>query len=369
MNKDWYTLNDPEEVASPALLVFPERIEYNIKLMLEMAGGPVFLRPHIKTHKMAEVIQMQMDHGIAKFKCATIGEAELLAKTGAKDILLAMQPVGPNIMRYLDLAQAFPDVSFSCLVDNEKTLEAISLKAKKNQTQLGIYIDLNVGMNRTGIVPGEAVIDFFTIIESAEYLSAEGLHAYDGHIRNPELSERKKVCDAAFEEVISLQRKLENKGFIVKNIVAGGSPTFPIHAKRGGIVASPGTTLLWDDGYGSLFADMQFQCAAVLLTRLISKPTNEQFCLDLGHKSLASEMAFPRVKFLNTDDLEQLGQSEEHFVVKPAHPDKHEIGDTFYAIPKHICPTVAKYPHVITVANGQMTGTWEVTARDHKINY
>ena len=368
MNNAWYTLHNPDDVASPALLVFPERIEQNIQSMLEMAGGPQFLRPHIKTHKMAEIIQMQLDHGITKFKCATIGEAELLATTGAPDILLAMQPVGPNVARFFNLVGQYPNLKFSCLVDNEKTVDFISLKAKEKHMQAHVYIDINVGMNRTGITPGDDAISLYKKIATAHNLSIEGLHVYDGHIRHPKISERKKVCDAAFEEVISLKRKLEKRGFNVKNIVAGGSPTFPIHAKRDGIVASPGTTLLWDDGYGSLFTDMPFQCAAVLVTRLISKPTNEQFCLDLGHKSLASEMAFPRVKFLNTDDLDQLGQSEEHFVVRPGHPETHEIGDVYYAIPKHICPTVAKYPRVFTVVDGLVTGSWRVAARDHKIS-
>ena len=97
MKEDWFKLENTEEIVTPSLVVFPKRILHNIKLMIEIAGGTESLRPHIKTHKMSEIIKMQIDNGINKFKCATINEAELLAKTGAKDILLAIQPTGKNI--------------------------------------------------------------------------------------------------------------------------------------------------------------------------------------------------------------------------------------------------------------------------------
>ncbi|MGB7394489.1 MAG: alanine racemase, partial [Pricia sp.] len=99
----WYGLQDASSVISPSLLVYPERILHNIRIMIEMAGGPEHLRPHIKTHKTAEIIEMQLEQGITKFKCATIAEAELLAMCKAPDILLAMQPVGVDMQRFFAL--------------------------------------------------------------------------------------------------------------------------------------------------------------------------------------------------------------------------------------------------------------------------
>ncbi|MEM1260620.1 MAG: D-TA family PLP-dependent enzyme [Bacteroidota bacterium] len=368
-NKDWFVVDNVETINTPALLVYPERIEHNIQEMLRIAGGPRRLRPHVKTYKMAEVIQMQLKHGINKFKCATIAEAELLANTGAKDILLAMQPVGPNISRFFNLASQYPDLDFSCLVDNLKSLNDIAKEAQNRNLDLGIFIDINNGMNRTGMVPGPKVIELFMAIEHSSFLNAKGFHIYDGHLRIPDLEERKNACSAALQPVFELKEKLEDKGVKVSSVVVGGSPTFPAHAHRDDVVLSPGTVLLWDAGYGSKFPDMDFQYAAVLMTRLISKPKKDRFCLDLGHKALASEMPFPRVEFLNTKDFQQLGQSEEHFVVAPQHPEKHEIGEIFYAVPMHVCPTVAKYPHVSAVIDHQVIGSWKVAARDHKISF
>ena len=115
MDKDWYRINNVEDIPSPSLVVFPRRIEENIKLMIKIAGGTEKLRPHIKTHKIAEIIKMQLTHGITKFKCATLSAAELLAKCNVKDILLAMQLTGANVNRYIELMQEYPKSSFSTI--------------------------------------------------------------------------------------------------------------------------------------------------------------------------------------------------------------------------------------------------------------
>ena len=132
-NQKWYEINDAENIISPALLVYPDRIKKNIQTMIEIAGGTAFLRPHIKTHKIAEIIEMQLKYGITKFKCATIAEAELLAKCGAHDILLAMQPVGIHINRFFELVSKFPNSEFSTIVDSEKIIQEISTIANKKR--------------------------------------------------------------------------------------------------------------------------------------------------------------------------------------------------------------------------------------------
>src|SRR5437899_467683 len=100
----WHKVVNVREVASPALLVYPDRIEENVRRMIQMAGGVERLRPHVKTHKLAEVIRMQMKQGITRFKCATVAEAEMTASCNAQDVLLAYQPVGPNAERLVRLA-------------------------------------------------------------------------------------------------------------------------------------------------------------------------------------------------------------------------------------------------------------------------
>lgn len=365
---NWYTLTNTKDIITPCLAVYPKRIEENIKTMIAMAGGTQYLRPHIKTHKMAEVIRLQRKHGIDKFKCATIAEAELLGICGAKDILLAMQPVGVDIDRFFNLIKEYPDSTFSTLVDNLDIAGQIAGAARKKNLQVRLWLDINNGMDRTGICPGPEALELYKWMYHDPQIIVAGLHVYDGHIREKDPTERQKVCDRDFVPVMDLKRSLAEIGIAVPMIVAGGSPTFPVHLKRLGVETSPGTTLLWDAGYGSSFRDMDFLPAAVLLTRAISKPNKNLVCFDLGHKWIAPEMNLPRASFLEVEGSHQMKQSEEHLVVQTTNENRFKVGDLAYAIPIHICPTVAKYDSVLAVIAGEITDTWKVAARNKKIN-
>ncbi|MEA1785526.1 D-TA family PLP-dependent enzyme [Arenibacter sp. GZD96] len=362
----WYTLNAPEHVISPSLLLYPDRIEQNIQTMISMAGGTAFLQPHVKTHKMAEIIQMQMAHGIFKFKCATIAEAQLLATCQAKEILLAMQPVGIHIDRLFTLIEKYPNATFSTLVDNTETMQQLASKAKAKNSRIGLWLDLNLGMNRTGIVPDAEAEALCVSLAQNPNINLLGLHAYDGHIRESDPDKRKTVCDDAFQKLLKLTKNIEEKGVQIPAIIAGGSPTFPIHAKRNGVTCSPGTTLMWDAGYGKNFSDLGMLPAAVLFTRVVSKPAPGLLCLDLGHKSVASEMPLPRVVVLGLENAKHLSQSEEHLVLETQEAHTYSIGHVFYAIPNHICPTVTKYKNAAVVHRGEITERWQVAARDHQ---
>ena len=254
----WYIIHDTSDVISPSLLVYPDRIKKNVERMIKIAGDPAILRPHIKTHKMAEIVKMQMEMGIHKFKCATIAEAELLAQCGAQDILLAMQMVGANMHRFFRLMATYPKSKFSTLVDNLKTLEALSALAKSKNIKIQLWMDIDNGMKRTGIPVGRNAEDLYRKMVTNTNIHARGFHTYDGHIHNCDIKERQIACDTALEPVLALKRKMEKKGLGPIEMVVGGSPSFPIHCKRPNIEVSPGTTLLWDERYGTLFPEMDF---------------------------------------------------------------------------------------------------------------
>ena len=192
-----------------------------------------------------------------------------------------------------------------------------------------------------------------------------GIHVYDGHIRPFDIAERKQHCDNSFRGVSELINKTQLKNITIKNVIAGGTPTFLPHSQRKDVFLSPGTTLLWDLGYKKLWKESPFLNAAVIVTRIISKPSNNLLCFDLGHKAVASEMPLPRIQILGLDDITHIRQSEEHLVVESNEANKHEVGKLFYAIPYHICPTVAKYNKAYTVIKSKKTGTWDIDARDY----
>jgi D-serine deaminase-like pyridoxal phosphate-dependent protein len=363
----WYEVKNVSDVCSPSLLVYRDRLEENIRRMIRIAGGSDCLRPHVKTHKMAEIIRLQIAHGIKKFKCATISETEMVAGCGATDILLAMQPVGPNLERFFKIKQEFRNSKISCITDNEDVIIQLSDMARKTGMETHVWLDINNGMNRTGITPGKKALRLFNRIIDSPMLIAEGLHVYDGHIHDPDYSLRKIRCDDSFASVITLIDELEGEGIAPVKIVAGGTPTFPIHALRKGVELSPGTLLLWDYGYSSTFSDLDFLHAAVLLMRVVSKPAKDLLCLDLGHKAVASEMPNPRVSIMGMTNYSIVSHNEEHMVIRTSKADNYKTGAPLYGIPLHICPTVDRYDTVTVVKNNLATEQWYVEARKRKI--
>lgn len=365
-SENLFAITNTDEVNSPALLVYPDRIGENIKRLISIAGDSNLLRPHVKTVKTPEIVGLEVKQGIRKFKCATIAEAEMAAGAGAEDIMLAYQPVGPNIRRFFNLKGTYPGINFSCITDSEKVIGQLSEYSVQYKTTAPVWLDINVGMNRTGIEPGKEAVRLYNLIRSLPGLNAEGLHVYDGHIHENDPAIREKMCNKAFLAVESLIQELSDSGESIK-VVAGGTPTFPIHAARKGVETSPGTAILWDYGYSSSFADLDFLHAAVLFSRVISKPEFDLICIDLGTKAVASEMPHPRVKITGLANYEFVSHNEEHMVIRTSEASKISIGDVFYCIPYHICPTVDRYDKVSVVRNGKVTEQWNVEARKREI--
>jgi D-serine deaminase-like pyridoxal phosphate-dependent protein len=364
--KDWYTIDNMAEVDTPTLAIYPDRVRENIRILKTFLPDANRLRPHVKTHKSGDVSGLMLKAGITKFKCATIAEAEMLADAGATDILLAYQPVGPKAVRLLTLSEKFPAVRFSCLIDNLPTARALSGTFEKAGRRSDVFIDLNIGMNRTGIAP-ERALALYEMCVSLPGLRLAGLHGYDGHIRASNLDERKKECDAGFSKVAHLNAELKKRHAGPWAVIAGGTPTFPIHAARERVECSPGTFVYWDIGYSETLVEQPYLFAALVITRVISKPTDNTICIDLGHKSIASENALThRVRFLNAPGLTPVGHSEEHMVLK-TDETSWEVGDVLYGVPFHVCPTCALYDSAAIVEGNRVDKRWTISSRNRKI--
>ncbi len=363
----WYVVANVDEIPSPALLVYPDRVEENIRRMIGVAGGVGRLRPHMKTNKLPEVIRMHIDQGISKFKCATVAEAEMAAAAGAPDVLLAYQPVGPNVDRFVQLVRTFPTTTFSALADDEGTIRRLSEAAVRAGVTLNVFLDLDGGMHRTGVTPGPRAVELYKLIASLPGLHAAGLHMYDGHIHDTDMADRTRKSEEAFAHVRAVRDDLAKAGLTVPNIVAGGTPTFPLHSRRPDVECSPGTSVFWDWGYSATLPDLDFLPAVLLLTRVISKPGTNLLCLDLGHKAVASENPPPRVQLLGLPDAKAVGHSEEHLVLETDRAGEFQVGSTFYGMPWHICPTVALHNDAVVVRNGRAAERWRVVGRARAI--
>ncbi|MBM3853120.1 MAG: D-TA family PLP-dependent enzyme [Verrucomicrobia bacterium] len=363
----WYQIANLEEVPSPALLVYPERIEENLRRMIARAGGTARLFPHVKTHKLAEVVRLQRTLGIERFKCATVAEAEMVAGCGAGQVLLAHQPVGPNLGRLLELVARFPATRFGAIVDTAAIATALAAAAHARATTLELLVDIDCGMGRTGLAAGAGAFELYRTIAGLTGARAGGLHVYDGHLRDRDLAARTAAVQTAFAPVRALRAQLEQAGCPVPAVVAGGTPTFPVHAAATDVECSPGTCLLWDAGYAAGLPDLDFLWAATVLTRVISKPRPNRLCLDLGHKAIASENPHPRVKLLEVPDATAVMHSEEHLVIETAQAEEFAVGDALFGVPWHICPTVALHAQAVVVRGGRAESSWRIAARDRRL--
>ena len=340
---------------SPAMIVYPERIKHNIDQMIRIAGDPNRLRPHAKTHKCPDIIRLQLQQGIHKHKCATLSEAYMLGTVGAKDVLIAYPLIGPAIDQFHALQSHFADTHYSILVDHPDQLKPWIT----SEQEIDVFIDLNVGMDRTGCDPQRAPKLLAMINNSS--LHFRGWHAYDGHIHDHDREARKKSVEKAFQPVMGLIRRTETQA---AELICGGSITFPIHAKHENRQLSPGTTLLWDVGYGTHFPDLPFEIAALLMARVISLPDDHKICIDLGHKAIAAEMKEPVAEFPQIPDAVIAMHSEEHIVISTSEAQQWKIGDLVFAMPYHICPSMALHDKTMAIAKGRYKACWPLPARN-----
>jgi D-serine deaminase-like pyridoxal phosphate-dependent protein len=335
--------------------------------MIRYAGGTARLRPHVKTHKMAEVIRAQLEAGITKFKCATLAEAEMVAQCGGADILVAYQLLGPKVARLAALEKTFPHTNFSTIADDELAIRDLSAGMTAASVEVEVLLDIDTGMRRTGIAPGPRAAELYRLIDQLPGITAGGFHVYDGQHRERDLLARTAACEAAFAPVEAFRRELEQSGLLVPRIVAGGTPTFPIHARHEDRECSPGTCVFWDASYAGKFPDLDFLHAAVMLTRVVSKPAAGRLCLDLGYKAIASDNPDPRVVLLDLPDAKTVVHNEEHLAIESPQADRFKVGDVLYGIPFHVCPTCALHREAIVVENHHAASRWPVAARDRKL--
>lgn len=369
-----YRIDNPDSLFSPGLVVFREVLERNIDAMIALAGNVDRLRPHCKTHKIAEIIKLQLDCGITRHKAATIAECEMLARAGSKDVLLAYNPVGPNIARMARLVEAFPDVRFGATADDPEIVTALGQAMVSVGGTLDLLIDINPGRDRTGLRPDDSAVAFEHHIARTPGLRPGGFHLYDGHQIQQDLAERTAAVHAVWEQVAALRDRLETEGIPVPRIVSGGTPTFPVYAHMTdpAIELSPGTCTFHDASYGDKFPDLNphFTPAALLLTRVISRPTANRVTLDCGTKSVAADPPMgQRLVFPDIPDGVQVLHNEEHLVVETSTANRWKPGDWTLAIPRHVCPTTALHKQVYVIENGLLADQWTVASRDRVLTF
>ncbi|MGL5094354.1 MAG: D-TA family PLP-dependent enzyme, partial [Planctomycetia bacterium] len=234
-------------------------------------------------------------------------------------------------------------------------------------------IDLDVGMSRTGIGVGPEAADLYVSLSKTPGLKPGGFHVYDGGNNNPDATVRAEAVSRTWRNMKELAATVEARGAEVPRFVCGGSPSFPqwaaVAPEDSRVECSPGTFFLNDWGYYGKFEDAPLPPAAVLLTRVISKPLPNRITLDLGYKAVASEQPVGnRVVLLNVPNAKVAWQNEEHLIVDTDAADQFQPGDLVYGVPIHICPTCNLHQELLAVVDHRVVGRWRVEARDRRLN-
>jgi D-serine deaminase-like pyridoxal phosphate-dependent protein len=369
---DSYLIADAEKILTPALAIYPEVVDWNIARTIERLGNdPNRWRPHVKTAKLAYVMRRFVGQGVKNFKCSTSLELLTLCEAGATDVLVAYPLVGAGARRVRDVADSFPAARVSALVESREQVEAWA------GSRVGLFIDVNPGMDRTGI--GQGRTD--EIIRLARAVAASGqefrgLHYYDGHLAKYEMAERERIAHLGYDRLLEIVEAVGRAGLRVGEVITAGTPAFPCSAsysRFGGAKfihrASPGTVVYCDcTSLAQLPPEFGYRPAAIVISTVVSRPAPGRVTCDAGHKTVSADAGVPTCRALGRPGLSPSRPSEEHLPIDVSQGyDLPAIGDMLYLVPMHVCPTVNNFDHALIVSGGRVTAVERVTARGREI--
>ncbi len=363
-----YKVSGIEDVLTPALLMYPESIASNVERTVELLGGDADRwRVHIKTAKLGYTVRMLVERGIRNFKCATTLELLVACQCGAADVLLAYPSIGANARRVREIAEQFPEVRISVLAENEEQVR------QWRGSRVGVFLDINPGMNRTGIEQshGGEVVALVRAI-GADGLEFRGLHYYDGQYGELEERERTEAAHDGYDHLLKVVREVERSGMRVPEVITAGTPTFPCSLsfegfRKGGFIhrISPGTIVYCDaTSLAQLPKEYGYRPAVLMLTRVVSRPRPGIVTCDAGHKAVSADAGVPTCVVVGHPELTPLSPSEEHLpMAVEGGAAAPQVGEALYLLPRHVCPTVNNFDCALLVRNGEIESLEKVSAR------
>lgn len=348
ISKQDYVIDTPENLSTPALVVFRDRVEGNIKRMraLLQAIDPDYdlgdLCPHVKTHKSAWTTRQLMRAGVTFFK-ASLGEVAMLVDAGVKRIFVAYPLLPKDADAMARVVKSNPEIEFFVQAGHPQHVQILNEAARAHDIRWHCFMDLDVGLHRTGSPPQEA---WGLYQAMAKHTSVEfcGLHAYDGHIHQKTLSERHTAVALHHAPIPAIMDRLVAAGVPVPMLITGGTPSFLSdlefwHRQAGDtrVLLSPGTWIYFDTKDQEIMPDT-FEIAACILAQVMDTPTARSATLNMGHKRWAVDGGKDAI--FSVTGMKALGWTEEHVIVSQPADARVAIGDYVLVAPRHICPTV-----------------------------
>ena len=362
-----YRVAAVETILTPALLIYPDLVEANIAATIRMAAGnPNRWRPHMKTAKIPAVLDMLLAQGVQNLKCSTTLELLTACQAGYPDVLLAFPLMGANAWRTAELASRFPGTHVSVLVETAGQITTWL------GTNIGLFVDINTGMNRTGVwQEGPARIAELAQLAGGQF---RGLHYYDGQLSSVAAEDREMHSHAGYRKLMKIVEDLGNQEIFPAEVITSGTPAAPyamsfepFHDAPFIHRISPGTVVYNDLTSLKQLPGLGYRPAACVLTTVVSHPTESTVTCDAGHKSVSVDSGVPNCSVLGFEYLQPLKPSEEHLPIEsPTGEGLPELGDKLYLFPKHVCPTVNNFDDAIFIRNGRIESVERVSARGHE---
>jgi len=354
-----------EEVDTPALILDLDAFETNLKRLADAVGRRVRVRAHAKTHKCPEIGKRQIAAGAVGVCCQKVSEAEAMVEGGIADVLVTNEIVGARKLERL--AALAKRARIGVCVDNADNVRALQAAAQGAGATIETYIELEVGMRRCGVAPGEPAVALTKAITACSNLRFMGIHAYHGraqHIRSAE--ERRVVIQNASLLVKNTKAMLLHAGLPCPIVTGAGSGTFMFEVELGAWdEIQPGSYVFmdWDYARNEWAPPMpRFEHSLFVLATVMSRPNPALAVVDAGLKAASVDSGMPGV--WERPGLSYTHASDEHGWVEigpgAAPPG---LGDKLLLVPGHCDPTVNLYDWYVCVRGGVVEALWPITAR------
>ncbi|MBI4550772.1 MAG: DSD1 family PLP-dependent enzyme [Candidatus Latescibacteria bacterium] len=345
---------------TPSLLVDLDRFERNVAAMAAYCERvPVNLRPHAKTHKCPEIARRQVEAGAIGITCAKVGEAEVLVEGGLSDILIANEIVGPQkIERLMALARR---ADMMVAVDHPRNVEALSDATVRAGARLRVLVDVDIGMGRCGVPPGDAAVELAQHVARVPGLVFAGVMGYEGHtVDIPDRSERRQKTTEAVAHLLETKDRIERLSIPVEIVSGGGTGTYDITGPFGVTELQAGSYIFMDTTYRKVLQG--FEHALFVLATVISRPTARRVITDTGVKTFAGDYGQPAFRDIPDATLESLSEEHGNFLLNED-SDVPELGEKVILMPGHCCTTANLHEEYYVIQDGRVVDVWPIAAR------
>jgi D-serine deaminase-like pyridoxal phosphate-dependent protein len=345
------------ELDTPQLLLDLDILDRNLSLMQRAcAEHGKALRTHFKSLKSGGLARYLAARGVTAFLCAKTNEAEVLVEAGIRDVFVANQVIGPAKLGRL--ARLAKRARIRTCVDDADNVRQMAEAARAEGVTLEVLVEVDIGMNRCGVEPGEPVLNLARLVQAEDGLRFVGLQAYDGHLQLiPDPAEREKRCLAGLEQLQETRQMLEKVGIPVEVVTGAGTGTWSFTAAHPVMTElQPGSYLLMDAAYHTIRPE--FACSLSILTTVISRHPG-WYVLDAGSKAISQDFGKPLIKGHPEEKVIYL--AEEHTKVEDGSKGP-KVGERREVFPAHCCATMNLHRQVIAVRGGNVEAVWPIEA-------